>query len=98
MVDYVFYSVVGLGISIILYRSLLKNEKLFKFNRFFLLASLSLCLLAPVLQIDFGNNFEPIKNVRVGEIMSSGEIMRDDPEKSDVETISATAINYHASL
>jgi N-acetylmuramoyl-L-alanine amidase len=47
MVDYVFYSVVGLGISIILYRSLLKKEKLFKFNRFFLLASLSLCLLAP---------------------------------------------------
>jgi hypothetical protein len=36
--------------------------------------------------------------MRVGEIMSSAEIMRDDPEKSDVETISSTAINYRELL
>ena len=52
MIDYIFYFVVGLGCSFFVYQLFLKNQKTFNFNRFFLLASLILCLIAPLLEIE----------------------------------------------
>lgn len=52
---YLFYSVSSLGICWFLYHLLLKKEKAFLFNRFYLLGSILLCLLAPALdfELDF---------------------------------------------
>ncbi|MFT5628237.1 MAG: N-acetylmuramoyl-L-alanine amidase [Dokdonia sp.] len=58
--DYVFYTVVSLGCSFLLYFFILKNQKTFQFNRFFFLVSVSLCLLAPVLEI---NTFEAVPSL-----------------------------------
>jgi N-acetylmuramoyl-L-alanine amidase len=94
MADYLIYSVVGLGISLMLYRSFLKKEKLFVFNRFFLLGSLCLCLLAPVLQIDYGFNFASVKTINVEEIIVSEEFIAEDPVKETVQTFSAPTFSY----
>jgi len=52
MIDYIFYTFVSLGCSYLVYFFILKQEKTFQFNRFFLLVSISLCLLAPLLEIN----------------------------------------------
>ena len=54
MINYIFYTTAGLGISYLLYHLFLSSEKSFHFNRFYLLGSLLLCLVAPLLEIDFG--------------------------------------------
>lgn len=58
--DYVFYTIVSLGCSFLVYFFLLKNQKTFQFNRFFLLISVSLCLLAPLLEI---HTFEAVPSL-----------------------------------
>ncbi len=60
MIDYVFYTIISLGCSFLVYFFLLKNQKTFQFNRFFLLISLSLCLLAPILEV---NTFEAVPSL-----------------------------------
>ena len=52
MINYVFYTIVSLGASFLVYNSFLKTQKTFQFNRFFLFGSLLLSLLAPVMEID----------------------------------------------
>ena len=54
MINYIFYTTVGLGSAYLLYHLLLRSEKSLHFNRFYLLGSLLLCLAAPLLEIDFG--------------------------------------------
>ncbi|WP_040278104.1 N-acetylmuramoyl-L-alanine amidase [Psychroserpens damuponensis] len=51
MIDYIFYTIISLGCSFLVYYLLLKNQKTFQFNRFYLLISSALCLLAPILEI-----------------------------------------------
>lgn len=94
MINYLFYSILGLGFSLLLYRSFLKKEKLFVFNRFFLLISLCLCLLAPVLQLDFSTEIIPPTTINVGDYFASEEIIKEDPEKIRVKTFSTPLINY----
>lgn len=45
------YTILSLGCSFLVYRFFLRNQKTFQFNRFFLLGSLVLCLLAPLVEI-----------------------------------------------
>lgn len=94
MVDYIFFSILGLGISWSLYRSFLKKEKLFVFNRYFLLCSLCLCLLAPVLQIDYHPGLYTPTNPTAGNFFGSEEIIVEDLEKTNVKTITAPLIDY----
>ena len=60
MIDYVFYTFISLGCSFLVYFFILKNQKTFQFNRFFLLLSVSLCLLAPILEI---NTFDAVPSI-----------------------------------
>lgn len=60
MIDYIFYTITSLGCAFFLYYFLLKKQKTFQFNRLYLLGSVILCLLAPVLEI---NNFEAIPSI-----------------------------------
>ncbi len=52
MESYLFYSVTSLGICWFIYLILLKREKSFWFNRFYLLGSIIICLLAPALEFE----------------------------------------------
>lgn len=65
MENYIFYSIIGLGFSYLIFRFILKSEKNFHFIRFYLLGSLILCLLSPVLHIDYGLDFSPVKKIQI---------------------------------
>lgn len=56
MESYLIYSVGSLGICWLIYTLMLKNEKSFSFNRFYLLGSIIVCFLAPILNFDFTVN------------------------------------------
>ena len=71
MDNYLFYSIVGLGISYLLYHFFLKKEQGFVFTRFYLLGSLILCLLAPILNLDFGNSIPTVPQVDFSKIVTS---------------------------
>jgi N-acetylmuramoyl-L-alanine amidase len=60
MVDYIFYTIISLGCTFALYFFLLKNQKTFQFNRFFLIISVSLCLISPLLEF---NTFEAVPSL-----------------------------------
>lgn len=52
MIHFLLYSIGSLGLAYSIYIFVLRQEKTFQFNRFFLLISLILCLLAPVLDFE----------------------------------------------
>ncbi|MCD2259904.1 N-acetylmuramoyl-L-alanine amidase [Psychroserpens luteolus] len=52
MIDYLFYTLVSLGGSFLVYHFVLKQQKTFQFNRAYLLITLILCLLAPLMEIE----------------------------------------------
>lgn len=52
MIQYISITIVSLGLSYLLFMWLLKKQKTFQFNRFYLLTTLTLCLVAPILDIE----------------------------------------------
>ena len=74
MESYLIYSIGSLGICWFIYTLMLKNEKSFRFNRFYLLGSIVVCLLAPILNFELTVNreafiipeiFTPIENSEI---------------------------------
>lgn len=63
MSNYFIYTIFSLGGSYVIYFLLLRKQKTFQFNRFFLLSSLVLCLVAPFLEFEI---FESVP--RISEI------------------------------
>lgn len=53
MINYIFYTIVSLGSAYLVYHIVLKMQKTFQFNRFFLLGTLLLSLMAPIMEVDF---------------------------------------------
>lgn len=74
MVYYCFYSILALGISLLIYKLLLKGEKNFLFNRFYLLGTLLLCLIAPTLNFDYGTNYIPRNTLKSIPLIESSEV------------------------
>jgi N-acetylmuramoyl-L-alanine amidase len=70
MIDYVFYTFISVWCSLLVYFLILKNQKTFQFNRFFLLLSVSLCLLAPILEI---NTFDAVPSITEISLQTSEE-------------------------
>ncbi len=68
MAHYLLYIILGTGISWLVYHLLLRKEKCFVFNRFYLLASLLLCLAAPLLEIDLGKSAAQIPRIPLSEM------------------------------
>ena len=64
MIIYCIYTLLSSGSSIFLYRFILKNQKTFQFNRFFLLVSLVLCLLAPIMEIEMFNTIPSFTEIK----------------------------------
>ncbi|WP_179334451.1 N-acetylmuramoyl-L-alanine amidase [Winogradskyella costae] len=52
MISYFIYTIISLGCSYAVYVLLLRKQKTFQFNRFFLIGSLLLCLVAPFMEIE----------------------------------------------
>nr|WP_321223072.1 N-acetylmuramoyl-L-alanine amidase [uncultured Psychroserpens sp.] len=77
MIDYIFYTFISLGCSFLLYFFLLRRQKTFQFNRFYLIVSLSLCLLAPLLEF---NTFKPLPSITKISLQIS-------EENSDIDDI-----------
>lgn len=83
---YIITSTIALGISYSIFLFFLKKEKSFQFNRIFLLGSLVLCLLAPILELDFGNNFSRVPIMEVREMVSTKIIPQEIIIGQTVET------------
>ncbi|MEH1006944.1 M56/M15 family metallopeptidase [Winogradskyella sp. ECml5-4] len=52
MISYFIYTIISLGCSYAVYVLLLRKQKTFQFNRFFLIGSLLLCLVAPFMEVE----------------------------------------------
>ena len=68
MIDYIFYTVISLGSSFLVYYFFLKRQKTFQFNRVFLLMTLGLCLLSPFMEIEL---FETVPSITQISLQSS---------------------------
>lgn len=80
--DYLFYSISGLALSFLLYLFFLKREKNFHFNRFYLLATLVLCLIAPTLELDWNSQYIPAEKFRLESSFTTLETLEEPDEKS----------------
>ncbi|WP_460219624.1 N-acetylmuramoyl-L-alanine amidase [Psychroserpens sp. MEBiC05023] len=70
MIDYMFYTLVSLGGSYLVYHFVLKKQKTFQFNRGFLIVTLLLCLIAPILEIEL---FETVPSITEISIQPSDD-------------------------
>lgn len=67
MANYLFYSAVSIGITYLLYHVFLRKELSLTFNRFYLLGSLAICLVAPTLHFDFTFEIPKMPEVKISE-------------------------------
>lgn len=77
MINYFIYTIVSLGCAFALYYLLLRKQKTFQFNRFFLIGSLILCLIAPFLEIEIFNSVPSITEIPIKTISRSKTISED---------------------
>ncbi|HTD98132.1 MAG TPA: M56 family metallopeptidase [Mucilaginibacter sp.] len=72
MIDYLFKSALCLAILLAVYHLFLQNEKMHKFNRFFLLASLVLGLTIPLITLNVPN--QPLPDITLPTIINNNYI------------------------
>ena len=65
MINYFLYTIISLGCSYLLYFFLLRRQKTFQFNRFFLLGSIFLCLLSPFIEFEILSSVPSITQIPV---------------------------------
>ncbi len=68
MISYFLYTIISLGCSYLVYALLLRKQKTFQFNRFFLLCSILLCLLAPFLEIELFKSIPRITEIEIEKL------------------------------
>jgi N-acetylmuramoyl-L-alanine amidase len=71
MISYFIFTIISLGCSYAIYFLLLRKQKTFQFNRFFLLGSLLLCLVAPFLEFKMFNAVPKIAELPIQKITES---------------------------
>jgi len=71
MINYFIYTVISLGCSYAVYFLLLRKQKTFQFNRFFLTGSILLCLVAPFIEIELFNAVPSITEIPLEKITES---------------------------
>jgi N-acetylmuramoyl-L-alanine amidase len=71
MISYFIYTIISLGCSYAVYVLLLRKQKTFQFNRFFLIGSLLLCLVAPFLEFEMFNAVPKIAELPIQKITES---------------------------
>lgn len=90
MISYFIYTIISLGCSYVVYVLLLRKQKTFQFNRFFLISSLLLCLLAPLLEIEMFDAVPSITEIPVQAFTESVVVSQSIEEVSSdpVEIVS----------
>ncbi|REE24890.1 N-acetylmuramoyl-L-alanine amidase [Winogradskyella pacifica] len=71
MISYFIYTIISLGCSYAVYVLLLRKQKTFQFNRFFLIGSLLLCLVAPFMEIELFKAVPSITEIPLEEFTAS---------------------------
>ncbi|WP_458629271.1 N-acetylmuramoyl-L-alanine amidase [Winogradskyella sp. PC D3.3] len=71
MISYFIYTIISLGCSYAVYVLLLRKQKTFQFNRFFLIGSILLCLVAPFMEIELFNAVPSITEIPLDKLTES---------------------------
>ncbi|WP_178983979.1 M56/M15 family metallopeptidase [Winogradskyella helgolandensis] len=71
MISYFIYTIISLGCSYAVYLLLLRKQKTFQFNRFFLIGSLLLCLVAPFMEVELFKAVPSITEIPLEEFTAS---------------------------
>ncbi|WP_179008167.1 M56/M15 family metallopeptidase [Winogradskyella forsetii] len=74
MISYFIYTLISLGCSYTVYFLILRKQKTFQFNRFFLLGSFVLCLLAPFLEFEVFNNVPSISKIPIQTFNGTSDV------------------------
>lgn len=93
MIGYIVQTTVGLALSFVLYTVFLKKEKSFVFNRFYLLGSILLCLIIPLLQIELNNGFPLVSQVDFNNLIVENIYPVSSPDVVTVQVITKES-NY----
>ncbi|WP_417860292.1 N-acetylmuramoyl-L-alanine amidase [Winogradskyella sediminis] len=75
MISYFVYTIISLGCSYVLYVLLLRKQKTFQFNRFFLLSALVLCLVAPFLEFELFKAVPSITQIQLDKFTETDAII-----------------------
>lgn len=71
MISYFIYTIISLGCSYAVYVLLLRKQNTFQFNRFFLIGSLLLCLVAPFMEVELFKAVPSITEVPLEKFTAS---------------------------
>lgn len=80
MISYFIYTIISLGCSYAVYFLLLRNQKTFQFNRFFLIGSILLCLVAPFMEIEMFKAVPSVIEIPVKTFTKSTEVFQDNED------------------
>lgn len=95
--DYAIYTILSLGLSFLVFQLVLRQQKTFGFNRFFLLASLLCCLLAPLTELNVFNSVPRIHDI-TSQFSEEKIIIAEDLEGITVETLTANSFGFFDAL
>ncbi len=82
MLSYFIYTIISLGCTYTVYILLLRNQKTFQFNRFFLICSILLCLAAPFLEIELFNSVPSLSEIPAKVYTESVEVSQESKNES----------------
>ncbi|QCK16597.1 N-acetylmuramoyl-L-alanine amidase [Mangrovivirga cuniculi] len=85
MADYLVYSTLCTVVTYLTYKYILKETRLFTFNRFFLLAGTLVCLIAPLLEFSWGNIYNSAPKIEISQLISS---------EIEIENLDQNTISY----
>lgn len=88
---YFIYTILNLGCTYVVYRLVLRNQKTFQFNRFFLIVSLILCFLSPIIEIEIFKTVPSLTELSFDAI-TSAPVINDNINNTD-ESASVNAIS-----
>ncbi len=87
---YILSTIIGLGISLLIYHLLLKPSKILTFNRYYLLITILLLLFSPLLQIDATIQSPVLQELSLDKLISGKNAMEENIQSVTVETLNKT--------
>ncbi|WP_299100669.1 M56/M15 family metallopeptidase [uncultured Winogradskyella sp.] len=92
MIGYFIYTTISLACAYGLYFLLLRKQKTFQFNRFFLIGSLVLCLISPLLEIEFFNSVPRITELPINTLTNASASLEtiENVEFGEIEMINTS--------
>lgn len=96
MINYFIYTIISLGSSYAVYVLLLRKQKTFQFNRFFLIGSIFLCLVAPFIELEWFNTVPSITEIPLEKITESTfeTLPTEDITFDEVAPVNQSSIDY----